>query len=194
MKASLMLGILMILAAVAAAQSSDYIVIRKKDRVVHTYFAGGFLSAQALNGFNINGFIRDIRHDSIFVVQQNTELAATDFGSAIDTVFYTLGFDYKEVSRFNVSSRFVHGFRPGAKTGGFFGRILPTMMTIGGLGYVVLELVNGQYRHEQVDAHNKTPSLLVAGAVAAGGIVWSRLQHAAERRPQRYEVLYVHKR
>ena len=39
-----------------SAQSGDYIVIKKKNnRTMQTYFAGAFISAQALNGFNVNG-------------------------------------------------------------------------------------------------------------------------------------------
>lgn len=179
----------------ASQSSSDYIIIKKKNnRTLQTYFAGGFISALAFNGFNVNGYIKDIRNDSIFVVQQRTVLAGTAFGSVIDTSYYTIGFDYREIQRFNISSRYVHGFNPGAKRGGFVSRVLPTLMTLGGAGYLVLEIVNGTYRHESLDAHNKLPSLIVAAGVMAGGITWSALQKKSENASEKYRVIYVHKK
>ena len=179
----------------ANGQSADYIVIKKKNnRTVHSYFAGAFLSAVAFNGFNVNGYIKDIRNDSIFVLQQDTRLVGTDFGTAIDTAFYTIGFDYREIRRFNTSSRYVQGFSPGQRSGGFLPRILPPLMVLGGVGYLVLELVNGEYRHESITAHHKLPSMIVAAGVASGGFIWSRLQRKKDNASEKYQVIYVHKK
>ncbi|MBA4167433.1 MAG: hypothetical protein H0X41_07825 [Chitinophagaceae bacterium] len=195
MKRYLIFFVFAVLTVSAVAQSADYIVIRKKNnRTMQTYFAGAFISAQAFNGFNVNGYIKDIRHDSIFVQQQDTRLAGTDFGTVIDTAYYTLGFDYHEIERFNISSKYIHGFSPGQKRGGFLPRILPALMTLGGAGYLVLELVNGQYRHESIDAHNKLPSLIIVAGIAASGFTWSRLQKKSRNAPEKYQVIYVHKK
>jgi hypothetical protein len=195
MKECLIFIVLFSLTTHLVAQSADYIVIRKKNnRTMQTYFAGAFISAQAFNGFNVNGYIKDIRHDSIFVQQQDTRLAGTNFGTIIDTMYYSLGFDYREIERFNISSKYIHGYNPGSKSGGFLSRILPTLMTLGGVGYLVLELVNGQYRHESVSAHNKLPSLIVASGVAVAGFAWSRLQKKSQNAPEKYQVIYVHKK
>ncbi len=161
---------------------------------MHSYYAGEFISAQAFNGFNVNGYIKDIRHDSIFVVQQATQLAGTAFGSTIDTSFYTIGFDYREIEKFNFSSKYTHGFNPGLREDNFFARILPSLMTLGGGGYLVLELVNGAYRHESVDANNKLPSLIIAGGVMAAGITWSALRKNRLNKPVKYKVIYVVKK
>ena len=140
------------------------------------------------------GYIRDIRHDSIFVLQQDTRLAGTNFGTIIDTMYYTLGFDYKEIQRFNISSKYRHGFNPGQRSGGFVGRILPALMTTGGVGYLALELVNTGYRRESITAHDKLPSLIVAAGIAAAGFTWSALQKKARNSPEKYQVVYVHKK
>ncbi len=177
------------------AQSSDYIVIRKKNnRTLHSYYAGAFISATAFNGFNVNGYIKDIRHDSIFVVQQSTQLVDAAFGTTIDTLYYTIGFDYREIERFNFSSKYIHGFSPGQQKDNFLTRMLPPLMTIGGGGYLVLELVNGAYRHESIDANNKLPSLIIAAGVMAAGITWSSLHKNRMVRPEKYKVIYVHKK
>lgn len=195
MKTVLAICFVLLFAAMANGQSADYIVIKKKNnRTVHSYYAGAFLSAVAFNGFTVNGYIRDIRNDSIFVRQQDTRLFGTDFGTAVDTAYYTIGFDYREITRFNTSSRYVQGFSPGERSGGFISRILPPLMVLGGVGYIVLELVNGQYRHESVDAHNKLPSLIVAAGVASGGFVWSRLNRKKDKASEKYQVIYVHKK
>jgi len=195
MKWRLFFSVLILMALKAGAQSSDYIVIKKKNnRTIQTYFAGAFISAVSFNGFNVNGYIKEIRHDSIYVRQQDTRLAGTDFGSIIDTAYYTLGFDYREIQRFNVSSRYKHGFSPGQRNGGFIARILPALMTLGGAGYIVLELVNGQYRHESISAHNKLPSIITAAGIAAAGFTWSRLQKKNQNATEKYQVIYVNKK
>lgn len=179
----------------ARAQSADFIVIRKKNnRTLKTYFAGSFLSAVTYGGFIVNGYIKTIRNDSIYVVQQDTRLAPTMTGTKIDTVLFTLGFDYREVAHFNFSSRYSPGFIPGERRGGFFARILPSLMMIGGTGYIILELVNGAYRNESVSANGKLSSLLTGAGVAAAGFTWSQLQKKKARGTPKYKVIYVKKK
>src|SRR5574339_1279550 len=128
MKIILQILIFLSLLSTAAGQQSDYIVLKKQNgRPVKTYFEGVFISAVTNSGFAINGFITDIRHDSIFVQQEITRLVPTEFGTKIDTVRFTYGLLYSEIGKFNISGTQRYG-----KKKGFVEVAVPKLMIIGG--------------------------------------------------------------
>jgi len=171
----------------AAAQQSDYIVLKKQNgRPVKTYFEGVFISAVTYSGFTINGYITDIRHDSIFVQQEVKQLVSTQFGTKIDTVRFSYGLPYTEIGKFNVSGTQRYG-----KKKGFLEVAVPKIMIIGGLGFIVLELVNTVYRGESLNEHNKLASIGIAAGVAAVGFIWQRMQNKKDEVGNKFKVVYV---
>src|SRR4030095_14313544 len=173
MKIILQILIFLSLLSTAAAQQSDYIVLKKRNgRPLKSYYAGVFISAVTNSGFTINGYITDIRNDSIFVQQEVTKLAPTEFGTKIDTVRFTFGVLYYEIGKFNYS-----GTQRFGKKKGFVEVAVPKLMIIGGLGFIALELVNTVYRGESLNEHNKLASIGIAAGVAAAGFIWQRLQN-----------------
>src|ERR1044072_208831 len=102
MKQTILFILLLAITQVTLSQTSDFVVLKKRNnRTLKTYYPGAFLSAHTYNGFFINGFIKEIRHDSLIILQQETRLVGTEFGSAVDTVSYTLGVDYREIKTFH---------------------------------------------------------------------------------------------
>ena len=70
-----LLPLLLIIWKDVFAQQSDFIVLKKpNNRTLKTYYPGSFLSAVTFNGFTINGFITDIRNDSIIIQQKETTI------------------------------------------------------------------------------------------------------------------------
>jgi hypothetical protein len=187
MKQCLLFTLLVCTTQVALSQLSDFVVLKKRNnRTVKTYYPGAFISAVTYNNFNISGFIKDIRHDSIIVMQQERRLMPGDFGTELGTVTYLLAVDYHQIKRFNYANQDYFG-----RKSGFAEVTLPRLMIYGGLGYLVLELVNTAYRGESLNANNKLPSLGIAAGVAATGLLIRYFQNKSDKAGGKYKVIYV---
>jgi hypothetical protein len=187
MKQAVLLILLVSIAEVTLSQSYDFIVIKKhNNRTLKTYYPGAFISAITHNGFSINGFIKDIRHDSIIILQQQRQLKATDFGTTLDTLSYTIGIDYREVKKFQFTSQYTWG-----RKRGFSSVTIPALMKLGGVGFLVLELVNTGYRKESITANNKLLPLGIAAGVAATGFAITYFQNKSDKAGGKYKVVYV---
>jgi hypothetical protein len=187
MKQAVLLILLVSIAEVTLSQPADFIVLKKRNnRTLKTYYPGAFISAVTHNGFNINGFIKDIRHDSIIILQQQRQLQATEFGTTLDTTAYTIGIDYREVKKF----QFTHQYTWGRKRG-FASVTIPALLKLGGVGFLVLELVNTGYRKESITANNKIVPLGIAAGVAVTGFAITYFQNRSDKAGGKYKVVYV---
>jgi hypothetical protein len=168
------------------AQKSDFIVIRdKKSRTVRSYFPGSFINADTYAGFTLNGFIRKIQHDSLYVEQQNVYQVATQFGTpTLDTVRYLIPIYYKEIRKFNYEI-------DGSHQSGGSSLLIPKILLYGGAGYIVLELVNTAYRKESLNEGNKLTSLAIAGGVALTGLIWQESIKRKQRNGKKITVEYI---
>lgn len=174
----------------ASGQPSDFVVLKKKNnRTIKTYATGSFLSAVTSSGFTINGYITGIRNDSIYVAQEETRLVGTEFGSTLDTLRYSVGVYYRDIKRFNYTGAHEWGGRRKSFSGTFF----PTVLIIGGVGFIVLEMVNTAYRKESLTQDNKPLSLGIAAGVAVLGVLWKNKVNGKESSGSgRFKVIYVH--
>jgi hypothetical protein len=187
MKQALLVILLVSIAEATLSQSSDFIVLKKHNgRTLKTYYPGEFISAITYNGFNINGFIKDIRNDSVIILQQTRELVNAGFGTTLDTVSYTMGVDYHEIKTFHYTSQYTWG-----RKRGFAEVTIPRLMKMGGLGFLVLELVNTAYRKESITEDNKLVPLGIAAGVAATGFAITYFQNKADKAGGKYKVIYV---
>src|SRR5258708_37282804 len=133
MKRILLLALISCFTISLYSRPSDFVMLKtRNNRTLKTYYAGAFISAVTYNGFSVNGFIKYIRNDSIVIQQQETHLVSTDFGSELDTIKYTMGFDYRQFKTFNYSSNVWGGKK------GFVQVTIPRILMIGGIGYIVL--------------------------------------------------------
>lgn len=187
MKKPLLLITVLCSSLLAFSQPSDFIVLKKwNNRTIKTFYAGSFISAQTHRGFTINGFITTIRNDSIYIRQEERQLMSTDFGAILDTVRYTIGIDYREISLFNYGKNYKWGGKRG-----FVQVALPKIMMIGGMGFIVLETVNTLYRKESFNDDGKLISLGVAASVAVAGYLWQHWQDKSNQAGGKYKVVYV---
>lgn len=180
--------LLITLSFMASAQPSDYIVLKKKNnRTLKTYFPGTFLSAVTYTGFTLNGVIKQIKNDSVFIEQFEVRQVPTQFGvPALDTIIYTIRLHYQEIQKYLYTSNRPGG---GGRTKG--GGLIQQIMIIGGAGFIVLELVNTLYRGESLSDGNKLTVMAIAAGVAATGLLWKHLQNRRERTGKKYKVIYV---
>ena len=182
--------LLITISTAAFTQPSDYIVLKKKNnRTLKTYFPGTFISATTFTGFNLNGIIKQIKNDSVFIEQQEVRQVPTQFGvPALDTIVYTIRLHYQEIRAFfytSISPRSGIGRKKSS------GALLQNIMIAGGLGFIGLELVNTLYRGESLSDDNKLTLFAIAAGVAVTGFVWKQLEKRSTRAGTKYKVFYV---
>jgi hypothetical protein len=162
------------------SQASDFISVKKRNnRTIKTFFPGVPILFVTTYKRPVNGLITDIRHDSVFVKEWDVRTVPTIFGvTVLDTAgFYITGFHYKEIATIDVSDR--TKFQQVT-----VGRIL----IIGGIGYTVLNVVNGAYLHEPItDSKNLKNLGIAAGAVGTGLLV-----NYLNRHRRKYVIEYIH--
>lgn len=187
MKKALLFILLLSVTEITLSQTSDFVVLKKRNnRTIKTYYPGAFISAHTYNGFSINGFIKAIRNDTIIVLQQERRLMGTEFGSSLDTLSYTIGIDYHEIKTFHYTGQYTWG-----RKRGFAQITLPRLMKVGGVGFLILELVNTAYRKESVTANNKIVPLGIAAGVATAGFAITYFQNKSDKAGGKYKVVYV---
>lgn len=168
--------------SLAFSQATDFIVVKKHDRTVKSYFPGLPISLQTTSYSWVGGWITDIRHDSVFIKEYDVRRVPTIWGTvALDTAgTYIVGVHYKEIKEIAFDEK-----------GGGFGYVSNgAIFMIGGLGYALLNVVNGQYLHESITDSKNMTSLGIALGVAAGGFVLNRIQHHKNKR-WKYTIEYV---
>jgi hypothetical protein len=187
MKPIILTLFLLSLACIAFPQHSDFIILKKKNnRTVKTYAEGSFLSARMNNGFDVHGYITAIRNDSVYLRQQDIKMFGTEFGSALDTLYYAVGFDYRQILRYNIKD----GDQFGRPTG-FSVLSAPGLMVVGGVGFLILETVNTIYRKESFSDNNRLLTMGIAAGVAAAGYFWGKAQNNKENKKNKLQVVYV---
>ena len=181
-----LLILLTTLSFLVSAQPSDYIVLRKKNnRTLKTYFPGTFLSAVTYTGFTLNGVIKQIKNDSVFIEQWEIRQVPTQFGvPALDTIVYTIRMHYQEIRQYLYTTRSGISTKRG-------GGMIQQIMIIGGVGFIVLEAVNTLYRGESFSDGNKLTVMAIAAGIAATGMLWKHLQSRGDRTWKKYKVTYV---
>ena len=168
-------------------QQNDFIVIKKKNnRTLKTYFPGTFISAVTNKGLSINGFITDIRNDSLFWRQEEKRLMAVDWGTVVDTVFFMNGVLYTDIIKFNNLNKNTWGGQSN-----FFQSAIPKLMLLGGTGFIVLESFNTLNRKESFNDHKKLSSMAIAAGVAAAGYLYPYITNRHNRAGRRYKVIYL---
>ena len=164
------------------SQASDFIVVKKHDRTVKSYFPGLPIALQTTSFSWVNGWITAIRNDSIFIKEYDVRQVPTIWGTTTtDTAgTYIVGVHYKEIERIEFNEK-----------GGGFGFVTNgAIFMIGGLGYAFLNVVNGQYLHESITDSKNMTSLGIALGVAAAGFILNRISHAKNKK-WRYAIEYV---
>ncbi len=168
-----------------AQSSSDFIVLKKKNnRTLRTYFPGSYLSGATYDGASLHGIIEKIKNDSIFLQQIDVRQLPTQFGTPIlDTLTYSIVLPYSSIRVFNYNIQRLRDRGPSL--------LVPKLLQFGGIGYIILELVNTVYRKESLNDSKKLTGLGIAATTAAAGFLW---QHQKQRNliaGKNYKVEYV---
>ena len=143
------------------SQASDFIVVKKENgRTIQTFMAGKAIIFKTNTGALIDGQIKVIRDDSIFVVVCDIRTVPTHLGvTMVDTVSKSIfGTHYHNISRIKV---FNHSDRVRGKLG--------SLLIIGGTGYILLNVANSIGHNEPLTEKRNLRNLsIAAGAIALG--------------------------
>jgi hypothetical protein len=177
MNRSLLLIVFIFLSVTAFSQqqASDFIVVKKKNnRTVKTYFPGLPITLEMVNTAWVDGYITAIRNDTIFVKEYDIRSVPTIWGvNMLDTAgSFIVAVYYRDIKRILVEK----------KTKAFSYITDGTILMIGGIGYALLNVVNGSYLNEPITSKDNIKSLGIALGVAGAGFAMKKITKSARKK------------
>jgi hypothetical protein len=160
--------------------AQDFIVLKKKSKVIQTWFSGQHIYVQINNGSWINALINKIQLDSLYLRPFSTPIVFNRFGMPItDTVFY--GTMRVAVSNLHAFPR--NESMPYVKNG--------SLLQLGGGGYLLLNLINTLSNNQPVFGSKNIPKISIAAAVFAIGTIIHRTHKSNYIIGKKYHVEYI---
>lgn len=152
---------LLCLSVLGAAQKLDYLSVRKSNgRVIKNFYAGSEIVLQTTENAYLQGPIRAVLHDTVFVTLYDVRMMPTVFGSFVrDTIAVSeAAVFYKDVKRIYLARR-----------RNFWQRNAGSLLMIGGAGYVAVNVLNGAFYNQPLTDKRNTKILgLSVGAFGLG--------------------------
>ncbi len=167
----------------AFSQVSDMISVRTKwGKVVRVFTSGTNIQLITRDGEIIKGPVRIIKNDTVYIEYFNIEKINDYSGFVLRD---TLGiFDIK------VAFADIKGIRIKIKKD--FQQIsIPRILTVAGLGYMGLNVINGLILDEPIIDKYNLKRLSIAGAAAATGIIWSKKRKKPGYSTGRHKLIYL---
>jgi hypothetical protein len=165
------------------SQATDIInVTRKNGRHLKSFFAGSPIMFQTKRGNYVNGVIKTIKNDSLFVKTYVMGRYMTEYGfTVIDTAnIFTTGFSYKEISHIKLDTR-----------KSFIRKNLGGLLIAGGAGYATLNVINRASSKEPIGSKENFKNLLPAGAAICLGILVNKIFPASRFSRKIDKINYV---
>jgi hypothetical protein len=160
--------------------SQDFIVLKKKSRVIKTWFTGQHIYAQLNNGSWVNALINKIQLDTLYLQPFSTPIVLNRFGMpVIDTVFYGM---------MKVSPNNLHAF-PKNETAPYVKNGL--LLQLGGGGYLLLNVINTLSNNEAVFGSKNISKISLAAAVFAIGTIMHATHKSNYIIGKKYHIEYI---
>ena len=159
------------------AQSSDVILLKKKNKTIKRYFAGTDIDITTNTGAYVNGTITKIKNDSLFLKQYVVRQIPTQLGVfVLDTVTtYYYQYHYNQVKAIG-------------KTGRRFNFSASAASLVG--GGLLLTVANGIVY--LVDRDKFSPSLMIASvSLTAIGFVMAKTSGKGMVIGKKYSLVYL---
>ncbi len=163
------------------SQAGDFVVIKKKNQTIRTFFSGSYARFQLLGGEWFNGRIVHIQNDSLFFREVIVQQVPTPWGvTRLDTmttsvrkVHYN---DIIAVPRRKESFTYI-------KNG--------SLLMIGGGGFIALNLVNSAHQHYAPFGKDNLQGMLTAAGAFAAGKTMHKLHKPYHTMGKKYKVRYI---
>lgn len=170
--------LMLIESSLVFAQGSDMVVLKKgANKTLKTYIAGTQIHFINIAGNEIEGSIKKIERDSIFVQIYDSRAAYTMWGTSFwDTVSVSLSRYHISEIREIIKPRSGFGF---IKNGYLF--------MIAGISYAILHVVNGPILGQPIIPKH----LALAGGITASGVVLNRIHKNTVRLGKNYYLQYI---
>ena len=150
-----------------ASAQGDFLLLRKNDQVIQSYVKGSYFFCQLSTKQWIEGRIKTIKDDSVFMEQMNVQQVANFWGMpTLDTLKY--GVIKIAIHDIYALPKKQHGISV-VNDGSLF--------TIGAGGYMVLNLVNNIGQNESITTTKNLTNLSIAAAV----FMFGELLHLTHR-------------
>lgn len=158
--------------------SFDMVVLRdRNDRTIKSYFQGIPIVFGTKSGKYVEGTIRKIERDSIFLQKYDVRRAMTMWGTQVqDTVgIFWFAYHTNEVAWIRKPKAKFEFVRDG------------TILMIGGAGYAALHLINAAYLSEPVD----WTTIGISAGIAAAGFIMHKLRKRKYVIGEGYTLKYI---
>jgi len=160
-----LLIIIVVFSSLTAVAQGDFILLRKNNVVIQSYFKGSYFTGQLNNGQWVEGRIMQIKDDSLFMEQMEVRQVPSIFGTPmLDTVRYgLLKLSLKDI---HALPKKEHGI--GIVNNG-------SLFMVGAAGYAVLNIVNGltQSGQQPITSSQNIINL----SIAAGVFLFGEILH-----------------
>lgn len=184
MRFAVLIILLLILSSTAFSQASDFVTVKKRNnRTLASYFPGSLIACETVYKDYLSGIVKAVRNDSVFIQQYDIRAVPNQWGVAsVDTLGSNVtGIHYKDIEHVVLQKRESFGF---IKNG--------TIFIIGGVGYALLNLINGKYLKQSITGTRNLKSLRIALGVAGAGLLLNRVHAFKAHNYKRYRIEYIH--
>lgn len=175
--------LLFLLLSSFACFSQDMISVRKKNGItLKTFVAGSPIQFETKDGRFVEGPIKAIRNDSVFVTFYDIRTVITNLGVYMrDTMAtYVIGVHYNEIQRIKL-----YRHRQ------FFPQLAGTLLQIGGAGYIALNVLNGAYLNQSITDRKNVKSLSMAAGAFGLGFLLHKLFNGNAFSSKKSKIVYL---
>ncbi|RYZ60662.1 MAG: hypothetical protein EOO14_06985 [Chitinophagaceae bacterium] len=167
----------------AFGQSLDYISVRKANgRVLKNVYAGSNVLLQLTDGSYLQGPVKAVRNDSLFVILYDIRYYPTNFGTYVrDTITTSvIGARFQDIKRIHLQQR-----------KGFLKRVSGPLLMIGGGGYIALNVLNGGFYNDSVTSPGNLRKIGTAAGVFGLGFLLHKLFASDGFSKPKHNIVYV---
>jgi hypothetical protein len=160
---------------------SDFIQLKKKDKVVQTWFKDNYITLQLDNGQWMEAVIFKIQDDSLYLRPYVLQIGYNRLGlTTLDTLYY--GLMTIHVNRIKAFPKTDESFAY-VKNGLIF--------KIAGGGYLLLNAINTLSDHDDFFASDNIPKISIAAGVLTIGIVLGLTHKTSYEVGKKYHIEYI---
>jgi hypothetical protein len=180
-----LLFLILVFSTYSAAQAQDFIAVKKKNGItIKSFTTGSPIIFQLHNGRITEGFIRQIRNDSLWIMRFNVQIVPTRLNvTMVDTTSaYLEKLHYLDIARIYLGKKSKR-----------IPMLASKVLMAGGAGYIALNSINHLLDGdtELFIQKENYQRLIIAGIVAASGFILSQLFKKIEFSHRRHKITYI---
>ena len=173
--------VIAILIANTSFGQSDFFQLKKRSKVLQTWYKDNYIYCQLKNGQWINAVIHKIRDDSLYLRPYQVQTFINRLGlNYLDTTFY--GLMTIHINSIHAFPKEDEGFSY-VKNGAIF--------KIAGGGYLLLNVINTLSDNEPVFGEDNLPKVGIAAGVIALGVVLGLTHKSTYIIGKKYHLEYI---